>query len=148
MTLQDKLSFISKPSIPRMTSGEAETIRGFWMEFIEPKLISNGTQESYSSMSRTVLEVIKNICKKNQYTENELRAVFPDCVAKNVESGYSGFKTVFVERNQANEHDYFIKEVIQLKDKVIVISRQWNVSNFKNFKQVVNKHFNIEINEL
>ena len=40
MTLQDKLSFISKPSIPRMTSGEAETIRGFWMEFIEPKLIS------------------------------------------------------------------------------------------------------------
>lgn len=108
----------------------------------------NGTQESYSSMSRTVLEVIKNICKKIQYMENELRDIFPDSVAKNVESGYSGFKTVFVERNQANEHDYFIKEVIQLKDKVIVISRQWNVSNFKNFKQVVNKHFNIEINEL
>ena len=40
MTLQDKLSFISKPSIPRMSSGETETIRDFWTEFIEPKLIS------------------------------------------------------------------------------------------------------------
>ena len=108
----------------------------------------NGTQESYSSMSRTVLEVIKNICKKIQYTKNELRAVFPDCVEKNIESGYSGFKTVFVERNQANEHDYFIKEVIQLKDKVIVISRQWNASNFRNFKQVVKKHCNIDIHEV
>ena len=40
MTLQDKLSFISKSSIPRMSSGETETIRDFWTEFIEPKLIS------------------------------------------------------------------------------------------------------------
>ena len=42
----------------------------------------NGTQESYSFMSRTVLEVIKNICKKIQYMENELRDIFPDSVAK------------------------------------------------------------------
>ena len=99
----------------------------------------NGTQESYSSMSRTVLEVIKNICKKNQYTENELRAVFPDCVAKNVESGYSGFKTVFIDEKQANDHDFFTKDIIHLKDKAIAISKQWNVSNFRNFKQVVKK---------
>ena len=108
----------------------------------------NGTQESYSSMSRTVLEVIKNICKKNQYTENELRAVFPDCVAKNVESGYSGFKTVFIEEKEANDHDFFTKDIIHLKDKAIAISKQWNVSNFRNFKQVVKKHCNIDIYEV
>lgn len=85
-------------------------------------------------MSRTVLEVIKNICKKNQYTENELRAVFPDCVAKNVESGYSGFKTVFIDEKQANDHDFFTKDIIHVKDKAIAISKQWNVSNFRNFK--------------
>lgn len=108
----------------------------------------NGTQESYSSMNRTVLEVIKNICKKSQYTENELRAVFPDCVAKNVESGYSGFKTVFIDEKQANDHDFFTKDIIHLKDKVIAISKQWNASNFRNFKQVVKKHFNIDIYEV
>ncbi len=99
-------------------------------------------------MSSTVQEVMKTLCKKNQYTEKELRGLFPDSVAKNVASAYSGFKTVFVERNQANEHDYFINEFIKLKDKVIVISRQWNVSNFQNFWHVVKKLFNIEINEL
>lgn len=108
----------------------------------------NGTQESYSSMSRTVLEVIKNICKKIQYMENELRAVFPDCVEKNIESGYSGFKTVFIEEKEANDHDFFTKDNICLKDKVIAISKQWNASNFRNFKQVEKKHCNIDICEV
>ena len=67
---------------------------------------------------------------------------------KNVESGYSGFKTVFIDEKQANDHDFFTKDIIHVKDKAIAISKQWNVSNFRNFKQVVKKHFNIDINEV
>ncbi len=91
--------------------------------------------------------MIKEICRENQYTENELRAIFPDSVVKNVGPGFIGFKTVFIDRDKAKEHDFFTNAPIQLKDKAIVISRQWNASNFQNFKQVVKKQFNIVITE-
>ena len=107
----------------------------------------NGANTIYVSMSRTVLGVIKTICKNSNYSENELRLIFPDSITQEVTPEFRKFKTVFIEADKAVPHDFFIKEPIHLKDKVIVITNQWNSSSFNNFTTVVKKQFNIDIIE-
>lgn len=111
------------------------------------KVVYNGSVSIYNAMNRTVLGVMKTICENHKYTESELRLVFPDSVAKEVESGFSGFATVFIEIDKANEHDFFIEEPIKIKNKVIAISKQWNSSNFRNFIAAVKKSFDIDITD-
>lgn len=108
----------------------------------------NENPKNTGAMSRTVLQVMQYICKSKNFSYNALKLDFPDEIAKKVDKtqGFTGFRTVFTEKTGANSHDFFVNEPIELSDKkIIVISKQWNRSNFHNFIERVEERFKIKI---